>query len=185
MAIRSFMDTHAKGQLGGIECTTEARERMARDSPEWKCAACDKTNADIMRETDNLVNEIEANQGKRKEEEIPDELRLAYRDELANGDDQEAAPQVDKAKARAVESSSPGPSSPQLSAPTAPPPPPLAAKSTATPPSTLAPRPTRTAQTIPVQQLAQRGPDGSLAWIDTCIYGIVAALLFMVIKKLV
>ncbi|KAH9867233.1 hypothetical protein IAQ61_007825 [Plenodomus lingam] len=82
VAIRSFMDTDAKGQLGGIECSKVARGRMAKDSGSWTCAGCGKSNADIMKEREALVAELEAKEGTRKEEEVPEELRLAYRDEL-------------------------------------------------------------------------------------------------------
>lgn len=49
--------------------------------------------------------------------------------------------------------------------------------------SVSVPRPTRTIPAAPLQQVAQTSPD--LAWLDTCIYGVLAALLFMVVKKFV
>jgi ubiquitin-conjugating enzyme E2 J1 len=165
------MDTNAKGQIGGIECSKEARERMARESGGWTCPGCNKSNADIMQERAALVKEIEEKEGKRKEEEVPEELRLAYRDELSKGGEDDT--KEDKGKGRATEatSSSAGPSTaaiPSLSS------------------ARNAPviRPTRTTPAAPrLQQVAQTSPD--LAWIDTCIYGLVAALLFMVVKKFV
>lgn len=186
VAIRSFMDTDAKGQLGGIECSKDARERMAKDSGAWKCAGCAKSNADIMQEREELVKESELKEGKRKEDEVPEELRLAYRDELGkHGDDDK---KVDKGKGRAVESTAETASGTQGFA---------AASSssrvaTAAAPNThpaqsipVAPivRPTRTIPAQPLHQVAQRSPD--LAWIDTCIYGVLAALLFMVLKRFV
>ena len=46
------------------------------------------------------------------------------------------------------------------------------------------PQPTRTVpQPAVVAPGQQQPPDRSLQWIDTCIYGIVAALLFLVLKK--
>ena len=101
MAIRSFMDTDAKGQLGGIECSRDARERMAKDSGRWTCAGCSKSNQEIMKEREEAVKDVEETEGKRKEEEVPEELRLAYRDELAQ-DEGIKADKVDKGKARAV-----------------------------------------------------------------------------------
>ncbi|USP78050.1 Ubiquitin-conjugating enzyme E2 J1 [Curvularia clavata] len=185
VAIRSFMDTDAKGQLGGIECSKDARERMARESGAWKCAGCGKSNAEIMQERAELVKEIEEKEGKRKEEEVPEELRLAYRDELSKGDEES---KVDKGKGRAVDT--PGETStavrdtPASSSSTG--------TSTAAAPSTSSvqrtqsvpvPRPTRTVPAPPLQQVAQSSSD--LAWLDTCIYGVLAALLFMVVKKFV
>jgi ubiquitin-conjugating enzyme E2 J1 len=177
VAIRSFMDTDAKGQLGGIECSKEAREKMAKESGAWKCPACAKSNAEIMKEREELVQEIEEKEGKRKEEEIPEELRLAYRDELGSKGEPS---DVDKSKAKGVDT--PPPSASSVPPPAAVP----AASTTNTVPMTspaTQPRPTRTTQAIAVRQPAQPSPDRSLALIDTFIYGIIAALLFMVLKK--
>ncbi|KAF2844913.1 UBC-like protein [Plenodomus tracheiphilus IPT5] len=179
VAIRSFMDTDAKGQLGGIECGRDARERMAKDSGAWTCGGCGRSNIDIMKERAALVAEIEEKEGTRKEDEVPEELRLAYRDELAKGD--EDASRADKGKGTAIESL---PETAPFTAPsTAAAAGPLPGSISAIP-AVSPPRPTRTAQVLPqVRQVIQRSPDRSIAWIDTCIYGVVAALLFMVIKK--
>jgi ubiquitin-conjugating enzyme E2 J1 len=173
------MDTDAKGQLGGIECSRDARERMAKESGAWKCAGCGKSNTEIMQEREEMVKEIEEKEGKRKDEEVPEELRLAYRDELGQKDgDQEK--KVDKGKGKAVESPAEvAPAdSPSVSVAAAP-------VTPTTRPAPVAPmvRPTRTVPAPPLQRVAQRSPD--LAWIDTCIYGVVAALLFMVVKRFV
>ncbi|KAJ4325767.1 hypothetical protein N0V94_000527 [Neodidymelliopsis sp. IMI 364377] len=179
VAIRSFMDTDAKGQLGGIECSKEARERMAKDSAKWACAGCGKSNHDIMQEREEAVNEIEEQEGGRKEDEVPEELRLAYRDELGKTDES-AAESSAKGKGRAVESevqqgtlSQPAPSAP------------AAVPSHIAPPISSAPKPapTRTVPAPPLQRIVQQSPDRSLAWIDTCIWGVIAMLLFMVLRK--
>jgi ubiquitin-conjugating enzyme E2 J1 len=178
VAIRSFMDTDAKGQLGGIECSKEAREKMAKESDVWKCPACAKSNADIMKEREELVQEIEEKEGERKEEEIPEELRLAYRDELGERED---AAVVDKGKGKAIDTPAPPISSAPESKPAPAPAPPATGSGTST--SLATSRPTRTTQTPAPQQLVQTSPDRSIALIDTFIYGIVAALLFMVLKR--
>tara|TARA_R110002003_G_scaffold283_2_gene18256 strand:- start:152 stop:991 length:840 start_codon:yes stop_codon:yes gene_type:complete len=178
VAIRSFMDTDAKGQLGGIECSKEAREKMAKESDAWTCPACGKANGIIMKEREELVQEIEAKEGKRKEETIPEELRLAYRDELAKEDTKSNEAAKDKAKAEV--------NAPRDTASTLAPvsPPAVSAGNTApSSPPALTPRVTRTAHTPAGVPLPQRSPDRSLALLDACIYGIVAALLFMVLKK--
>jgi ubiquitin-conjugating enzyme E2 J1 len=78
VALRSFMDTEAKGQVGGLECEVGARREMAGRSRKWKCAVCGSSNEEII-EGQNL-NE---NSGNAKEEAVPDELRLAYREDLS------------------------------------------------------------------------------------------------------
>ncbi|KAF1918548.1 ubiquitin-conjugating enzyme/RWD-like protein [Ampelomyces quisqualis] len=176
VAIRSFMDTDAKGQLGGIECSKEAREKMAKESDVWKCPACAKSNADIMREREEFVREIEQRDGKHKEDDIPEELRLAYRDELGEKED---AAVLDKGKGKAVDTATPSiPSAPESNPASAQP---VSDPGTFT--SLATSRPTHTTQAPAPQQLAQPSPDRSIALIDTFIYGIVAALLFMVLKR--
>ena len=83
------MDTDAKGQLGGMDASEEVRKRLASQSKSWKCSTCGKTNEAIMTEQEGLVKE---KGGESRPEEIPKELRLAYREDLstANGDTKKA-----------------------------------------------------------------------------------------------
>lgn len=180
VAIRSFMDTDAKGQLGGIECSRDARERMAKESGAWKCAGCGKSNAEIMQEREEMVKEIEDKEGKRKDDEVPEELRLAYRDELGKEGDTDK--KVDKGKGPAT--AAPGevtvatsPSAPEPAAAA-----PIVNTSRPVPVARMVTR-TQTIPAPPLHQVAQRSSD--LAWIDTCIYGVVAALLFMILRRFV
>ncbi|KAH7380503.1 ubiquitin-conjugating enzyme/RWD-like protein [Phaeosphaeria sp. MPI-PUGE-AT-0046c] len=182
VAIRSFMDTDAKGQLGGIECSREAREKMAKDSGTWKCAACAKSNADIMHEREDLVRESQDAGGKAKEEKVPEELRLAYRDELGSKGGEGSG--HDKGKAEAVDVAPPSLHAPSSTSPVAP------AVSTTNNAATAAstqqkPPATRTIRSSTTHQPTQPSTDRSIALIDTLIYGIVAALLFMVLRRLV
>ncbi|KAF2123104.1 ubiquitin-conjugating enzyme/RWD-like protein [Lophiotrema nucula] len=172
VAIRSFMDTDAKGQLGGIECGPAVRKRMAGESPAFKCPVCGRSNAEIMQEREEAAELIEVKEGARKEEAVPEELRLAYRDELGKGSQEgERADKEPKGKERAQDSAS------------VPAPPPATPATGLPDPPRAAPRPTRTVAPPRPQQVVQHSPDPSLAWIDTAIYGIVAALLFLVLRK--
>jgi ubiquitin-conjugating enzyme E2 J1 len=175
------MDTDAKGQIGGIECSKEAREKMAKESNVWKCPACAKSNAEIMHEREDAVREIELKEGKRKEDDIPEELKLAYRDEL------EARPgsshELPKDKGKLVDTSpdDPSPAPASISAQTAP-----VAPNNIPPASAVTsriPTPTRRTLAPVVQPSAQRSPDRTSALIDTLIYAIVAVLLFMVLRR--
>ncbi|KAF2817263.1 UBC-like protein [Mytilinidion resinicola] len=176
VAIRSFMDTDAKGQVGGIECNEQARKKMAVESVEWKCAACGKSNAEIMKEREETVKEMG---GEKTEEVVPEELRLAYRDELnrvAEGGDAASKSETkeSKGKERATETTPPVTSepSPRPSAPVA-----------SSPRVTLPPPPARTIQ-LP-QIATQQSAEASPAWIDHAIYGLIAAILFMVLRKVI
>ena len=166
------MDTDAGGQLGGLECGKEVRERMAKEGASWKCSVCAKSNAEILKEREELAKESE---GEQKEETVPEELRLAYRSELGEKKEEE---KQDKGKGKAVDkpSTSQAPAAGTVQR--------TAATSSAESRSVARPAPTRTTPAPYVHQIPRQNPDGSLAWIDTCIYGVVAALLFMVLRKL-
>jgi ubiquitin-conjugating enzyme E2 J1 len=83
VALRSFMETDVKGQVGGLQSDEETRLQLAERSGAWKCPGCAKTNETIMKESDEEVNKLEDTEGKVVEkEEVPVELRLAYREDL-------------------------------------------------------------------------------------------------------
>ncbi|KAI0997955.1 hypothetical protein K3495_g10235 [Podosphaera aphanis] len=48
VALRSFMETDARGQLGGLDCTPAERERYAHASVRWRCSVCQQTNEEIL-----------------------------------------------------------------------------------------------------------------------------------------
>ncbi|KAF2140774.1 uncharacterized protein K452DRAFT_252666 [Aplosporella prunicola CBS 121167] len=182
VAIRSFMDTDAKGQVGGIDCTEAARRKMAAESVTHRCASCGKTNADVMTEREDLVREM-VGKGEIKEEEVPEELRLAYREDLGKqaepgeSSSKAAAPpaanEEETSSAQKTETTTPAASaSAPLSAAPAPAPAPAAARP--------APPPPQQQQ----QQQPRRADDAVPAWIDKAIYGIVAALAFMILRRI-
>ncbi|KAF2743464.1 UBC-like protein [Sporormia fimetaria CBS 119925] len=178
VAIRSFMDTDAKGQLGGIECSPEIRTRMAGESVSFKCAVCAKSNAQIMKEREEAAALQEAKAGKKKEESVPEELRLAYRDELAESSaswpQHPEKPDQSTKVPSSTDSASQNDQAERPAAPEAPAAPISASTSSPLPTRTLPPQP-------PIVVQANAGPP--LAWVDACIYGVLAALLFMVIRK--
>lgn len=175
------MDTDAKGQLGGIECTAQARKKMAAESVAYKCAVCGRSNADIIKESGEAAAVQEAKEGKRKEEEIPSELRLAYRDELNKEASAEVQQETEaKGKEKALHDS---PAAPSVEASATGPTARQAAKPAAAPAADPVPRPTATIQAPVQQQAVQATTDPSLAWVDACIYAVLAALVFMVLRK--
>ncbi|TKA57878.1 hypothetical protein B0A55_11487 [Friedmanniomyces simplex] len=103
VAIRSFMDTSAGGQLGGMEASEEVRKRMAGQSGGWKCPACAKANVEIMREQDEAVREQGGEQ--KPQETVPEELRLAYRENLAGANGSAERPEASGSQ-KAAESGS-------------------------------------------------------------------------------
>jgi ubiquitin-conjugating enzyme E2 J1 len=108
--------------------------------------------------------------GEASEEVVPDELRLAYRDELDKTKGAEAAGDADTGAAEGAESSKKSSDTP----------PPVQSAPAPAP----VPRHTRTGtQPVIIAPGRQQPQDRSLQWIDTGIYGIVAALVFLVLKK--
>jgi ubiquitin-conjugating enzyme E2 J1 len=79
VAIRSFMDTDAKGQLGGLECDRATRQKMAKQSGGWTCPTCRKGNSVIM----SLLEDATGTGAAIEPEKVPEELRLAYREDLS------------------------------------------------------------------------------------------------------
>ncbi|KAI8958237.1 UBC-like protein [Daldinia sp. FL1419] len=91
VALRSFMETDARGQLGGLDTNDAVRRKLASESGAWKCSVCAKTNAEIIAECEKRCAEADAeNNGKREEVEVPAELKMSFRDEMdkskANGE---------------------------------------------------------------------------------------------------
>ncbi|KAK4137925.1 UBC-like protein [Trichocladium antarcticum] len=80
VALRSFMETDVRGQLGGVEAAEAVRRRLAAESGAWRCGVCcgGKSNAEILVECEERVREM----GAVGEEKVPEELRMGWRDEM-------------------------------------------------------------------------------------------------------
>ncbi|KAL7918189.1 ubiquitin-conjugating enzyme/RWD-like protein [Trichoderma austrokoningii] len=97
VALRSFMETDVKGQLGGMVTTEAVRRRLAQESGSFKCATCAKSNADIIAECEDRCKEATS---PCQEISIPAELNMGWRDEL------EAAKNSQSLSTRQTENSS-------------------------------------------------------------------------------
>lgn len=163
IAIRSFMDTSGHGQLGGMEASEGVRKRMAAQSTGWKCAACSKPNAEIMKEQDEAVKE--QGDDAKKEEVVPEELRLAYRDDIGKPSGKAAGEPNEKAPRQASADAQPAHIAPVLAA--------------LQQPRVQLPTGTQIqAQFVPPQ------PEEAIpAWIDKAIYGVVIALAFLIWRR--
>lgn len=184
VAIRSFMDTEAKGQLGGMDTAEEVRRRFAIQSANWKCGVCGRTNQEIMREREDEVMAM-GGEGNAKKEEVPEELRLGYREDLL-GKDAKTADEQKAATSRETQ----GLASPPDGAAAHPETSRVqgnviaAAHLPAVPAQGSRPsdapvvRPGAMQQQQPRRQV--RHNDGVPAWIDKAIFGVVAALAALV-----
>lgn len=81
------MSGEAKGQVGGLDMSEDGRKRLARESRGWRCAGgCGgRTNQEVLRECEEEWKAMEGEGGERKEDAVPEELRLEYRDDLERG----------------------------------------------------------------------------------------------------
>lgn len=153
-AIRSFMDTDVKGQVGGLQCDEAGRRQFAVQSREWMCPGCRKNNKVIMDERDEECK-LAAVEGKEKKEEVvPQELRLAYREDLAaSSGESKGGREVTHTPAAQEQSSQPMDS-----------------------PSGLA--------TVQAPRRPPTRSSSDDAWIDKAIYAVAALLAILVARKL-
>lgn len=177
VAIRSFMDTDAKGQLGGMDASEEVRRRFASQSITSRCATCGKSNAEIVKEMDEAAQHT----GETGTEEVPEQLRLAYREDLSKTEGKGKAPAEPTAVHEAGKMLDATPKAPVV---------PKAPSLIPTPTTSQARAAPVSRATLPVlqqqhqQQLHHLRPnDGVPAWIDKAIYGVTIALAFFVWKK--
>ncbi|KAI5867239.1 UBC-like protein [Durotheca rogersii] len=84
VALRSFMETDARGQLGGLDAPDAVRRRLAAESPAWRCPACARSNAEIIAECEERSRRADADAAAaaRRDVQVPAELQMGFRDEM-------------------------------------------------------------------------------------------------------
>lgn len=183
VALRTFMETDVKGQLGGLEAGEGVRRQLAAESGRWRCGVCcgGKSNGEILGEWEEKVREMGGAEGV-VEEKVPEELKMGWRDEMekkgkdgegeGEGDGEsdalaEGFVQTEPVAAEAASSSGAG----ELPA----------AGSAVPPPTRTVPMPPAPAR--PAPQLAQRRAAEEVnVWLDRLIV-VVAVLLAAVVAK--
>ncbi|RDW94971.1 putative ubiquitin-conjugating enzyme protein [Coleophoma crateriformis] len=172
VALRSFMETDAKGQLGGLECSEAVRRRMAAESTSWKCSSCGRSNEDILKECADAA----AKEGEQREDEkVPEELKMGWKDEMGKSDDKESSQLAEGF----VQTSPPAVAETVTAQPAYPPARP--AQTVPQPTATIPASAPARQQTVRIQRQSQ---DGVPIWIDRTIAGIVICLVFMVLKMI-
>ena len=197
------MDSEVKGQLGGLECGESTRRALARESRAWRCAGCGgRSCEEILGERADAARvKAEKEDGKRdggvvlgmEEVQVPQGLRLAYRDELGRkegGDTGQGTASASNTATPAAGTHPPGTNAlnpPPSQNPSPPPQQPQPTRTTSipsnsppVPPSSIRPR--RLSQP---QQNAQPQPTTPIpAWIDKAILGVALSLAVMLLRKL-
>jgi len=183
VALRSFMETDPKGQLGGMECSKEERERFAKQSTSWKCGICGRDNREIMQEAEEAASVSDQKNGSPKVEEIPKELSLAWKDELkmekkSEESDAELAegfvPTAPIIPDQSAATIVPTIYSPARPGPTVPQP---TGRSTTSSTSIQVPSIART-------QEVHRSNDVTLVWVDRMIAAVIVCLVALILKVL-
>lgn len=81
------MEGEAAGQVGGMECSKEVREKIAGESAAWKCEGCGGQSCeDILKESAARAKELEDAGQVVREEVLPEGLKLGYKDEMKKGE---------------------------------------------------------------------------------------------------
>ncbi|KAM4055963.1 ubiquitin-conjugating enzyme [Hirsutella rhossiliensis] len=79
VALRSFMETDARGQLGGVDTTDMIRRRLAQESGPFRCQTCARSNAQIIADAEERARQSSA---AAEDVQIPQELSMGWRDEM-------------------------------------------------------------------------------------------------------
>ena len=80
------METDAKGQIGGVETTETVRRRLAKESGNFVCPVCAKSNTNIIDDSASRAREIPST----TDIEVPRELSLKVKGDQAS--EAEASP---------------------------------------------------------------------------------------------
>ncbi|KAF6840805.1 ubiquitin-conjugating enzyme [Colletotrichum musicola] len=194
VALRSFMETDPRGQLGGLETSDAVRRRHATASHSFKCPTCAKTNIEIIKECEESTKAIVDSSDATAEVEIPSELKMGWKDEMAEPSKSDSPPvskppRLDDSDGESTElaegfvRTARETTATNNNQPAVPQPPSAAA---GRPPVQVTPTPTRTVSqpTAPnVRQVHQRPHDeGVPLWVDRAIVAIVVLLLAMILK---
>ncbi|KAG0635816.1 ubiquitin-conjugating enzyme/RWD-like protein [Tuber brumale] len=174
VALRGFMETEVKGQVGGIECDDETRRVIAKETGKWRCDACGgRSNGEILEGCRILAEEM--GRGKRvgegEVEGSVEGIKIGYRDE-ATKEQGNNATIAESSSAAAGE----GDTSTTHQPTTLPNPHPHQHSRPALP----------TLQPQPQPQLPLRAPaqETLTPWLDKLILALIAVLIAHVIKKI-
>ncbi|SPN98874.1 related to non-canonical ubiquitin conjugating enzyme 1 [Cephalotrichum gorgonifer] len=181
VALRSFMETDPKGQLGGLETPDATRKRLALESHAFRCHACGRTNKEIIQECEELAAAHGATSSDSAEVEIPSDLKLGWKDEM-NGTAvmEHEKPEPGAQAGLDIESSQLAEGFVQTT-PTVNSPAPATTTPVAQPPRAAAARPVMTRQ----RQQPVRANGGVPSWLDQLIIVLFVVLIAAVLHRVV
>ncbi|KAI0851565.1 UBC-like protein [Daldinia vernicosa] len=183
VALRSFMETDARGQLGGLDTSDAVRRKLAAESRGWRCPVCARTNAEIIAECEQRCAEVD---GERKEDEVPAELKMGFRDEMEKA--RAAASSEGEKEEEDAESAELAEGFVQTVVPRRedPPPAPRPAQGVPTPTRTIPLPGAVVGQPAPLQTTRRVDPNAGVPpWVDYAIVSLVVILIAMLTKILI
>lgn len=191
VAIRSFMDTDAGGQVGGMSAPDNVRKVLAEKSREYSCAGCGKAALAILEEQEQRCKDLGIDATKEEENPLVGKIGLiepkkdasaietsagttlpSQPEDATAGSEPELSPVVAAQKSQASHTAQQ--SQPHSQIPAAP----QAQTQTQTQPPTQVQQPLVQPPLQPV--VATTTTD---AWIDKAIIGIVIALVLMILRR--
>jgi ubiquitin-conjugating enzyme E2 J1 len=188
VALRSFMETDAQGQLGGMEMPRASRESIALESRSYRCPTCARTNLEIIQACEERSKEaVDSAQSV----DIPAELRMAWRDEMSapgpNNTSSDSQSQPQRESRQETPDSEVAELAEGFVATTLTPPTNVNLSSG---PSNMQPTTTAPAQSAQIQAqdrrpVQVRPNNGVPVWVDRAIVVLVVALLAMILKLVV
>ncbi|KAI1354848.1 ubiquitin-conjugating enzyme/RWD-like protein [Xylaria sp. FL0043] len=190
VALRTFMETGASGQIGGLDTSDAVRARLAASSRSWRCSVCARTNEEIIAECEERCRES-GESSETKEVEIPAELRMGFRDEMEKAKqtsaDEGAKEDAESAELAEgfVQTTPDRIQDAPVAAAAAAPPPARPAQGVSTPtPTTRIPLPDPMAPAAPrAQQPVHLDPNGGVPpWLDYAIMSLVMMLVAIILK---
>jgi ubiquitin-conjugating enzyme E2 J1 len=201
LALRSFMDADAKGQVGGLDLPESVRRRYAGESRTWRCEVCEgggKTNEEVLREWREVCRlrgvEVEEDEGAvataaAGEGTVSEEAEgkpglgpeLLGTNANANANTETASSQQEwESESLARRDGAPPPPQ-QVPVPA----PYLSSTSASAPAPTeaAAPTPTRTTPVQTTTTTTSHATTSEAPWLDRAILGVLVALAFMILRR--
>jgi ubiquitin-conjugating enzyme E2 J1 len=185
LAIRSFMEGDAKGQVGGLDVSESVRREHAERSRGWSCDLCGRSNEAILGEWRDYCREngVDVGDGDNERVVISEKLGEGEKevegDEVANRQDGEAAIsekeiQDDSTAPLTTVSPEVTQEQPQITPVTSP------VADSQTPATAVLPRPA--VNQHPAQAVASQQSEDP--WLDRAIIGVLIALVIMILRRI-
>jgi ubiquitin-conjugating enzyme E2 J1 len=187
VAIRSFMDTDAGGQVGGMSAPDNVRKALAEKSRGYSCAGCGKGALAILEEQEQRCKELGVEATDEEDNPLVGKIGLIEPKKDANATEPSASSEVPSQPRHVMAASEP--ELPTVDAAQEVQPILSAQQSQSQPPTSSAPHAQAQPQSQPPAQLQQPPLQPAVAitttdaWIDKAIIGIVIALVLMILRR--